>query len=199
MIGRLPECTSSSTEQGVSRRHAVIRKDGDGFVLVDLNSRNFTFLNHRQIPPDQPHPLKQSDRITICDVEFVFYLSPPEITEAARRNRRLRRTRGVHPPHPRRLRVRRSATRVRPEIKLKAIIEISRNLSSNLKLDAVAPKLLETLLDIFPQAERSFLVLLKDGSDKIAIRKSYHKARPARAQPRAARPPSANRPATNHA
>lgn len=187
VLGRLPECTIVLDRQGVSRRHAVIRKESSGYVLADLFSRNFTFLNHRQIAPDQPQALKQSDRITICDVEFVFYLSPPELNEAEGE------IDVYDAPEESTLHTLDASgsdvqASIRPEIKLKAIIEISRNLSSNLKLDEVAPKLLETLLDIFPQAERSFLVLLKDHTDKVSIRKSYNKARPPRAS-RGARAP----------
>jgi serine phosphatase RsbU (regulator of sigma subunit) len=179
VIGRLPECSVVLDKLGVSRKHAIIRREGDGYVLVDNESRNFTFLNHRQIPAKLPHPLKQADRISICDVELVFYTTPPDIAEPSS---------GIDVydgPEESTLHTLDASSAdlsytVHPEIKLKAIIEISRSLSSNLKLDAVAPKLLETLIDIFPQAERAFLVLLKEGSDKNAIRQTYHKARPAR-------------------
>ena len=46
---------------------------------------------------------------------------------------------------------------VKPEIKLKAILEIARNLSSEPKIDAIAPKILDSLMELFPQAERLFL------------------------------------------
>ena len=49
---------------------------------------------------------------------------------------------------------------IKPEVKLKAILEITRNLSSELKIDAVAPKILDSLMELFPQAERLFLILV---------------------------------------
>ena len=55
------------------------------------------------------------------------------------------------------------ASVVRPEVKLKAILEITRNLSSELKIDAVAPKILDSLMELFPQAERLFLMLQRPG------------------------------------
>ena len=73
---------------------------------------------------------------------------------------------------------------VKPEVKLKAILEIARNLSSELKIDAVAPKILDSLMELFPQAERLFLVLV-DPETKRLIRKAF-RYRPA---PRG--PPSA--------
>ena len=51
------------------------------------------------------------------------------------------------------------ASAVRPEVKLKAILEITRSLSSELRIDAVAPKILDSLMEIFPRAERLFLML----------------------------------------
>jgi GAF domain-containing protein len=68
-----------------------------------------------------------------------------------------------------------------PEIKLKAMLEIARNLSSELKVDAVAPKILDSLSDLFPQAERLVLMLL-DPSTKELVRKAF-KHRPGRDTP----------------
>jgi transcriptional regulator of acetoin/glycerol metabolism len=48
-IGRDDECAQSLSGQDVSRRHAVIRKQGPHSVLVDLSSRNGTWVNGRAI------------------------------------------------------------------------------------------------------------------------------------------------------
>ena len=79
VIGRLQECQVILDSTGVSRKHAEIRRAGDRFTLVDLHSRNFTFLNGRKIDPDEPPPvLAANDRIKICDVEFVFFPIAPK-------------------------------------------------------------------------------------------------------------------------
>ena len=70
------------------------------------------------------------------------------------------------------------ASMIKPEVKLKAILEIARNLSSELKIDTVAPKILDSLMELFPQAERLFLVLV-DPDTKRLIRKAF-KYRPAK-------------------
>ena len=70
------------------------------------------------------------------------------------------------------------ASMVKPEVKLKAILEITRNLSSELKIDTVAPKILDSLMELFPQAERLFLILV-DPETKRLIRKAF-KYRPAK-------------------
>jgi hypothetical protein len=72
-IGRSPDSHLIVEEKMVSRRHAEIRKAGERFALVDLHSRNFTFLNGRRLDPDEPPPiLAANDKIRICDVEFAF-------------------------------------------------------------------------------------------------------------------------------
>ena len=64
------------------------------------------------------------------------------------------------------------ASMVKPEVKLKAILEISRDLSTELKIDTVAPKILDSLMELFPQAERLFLVLV-DPETKRLVRKAF--------------------------
>ncbi|MGE3821973.1 MAG: PP2C family protein-serine/threonine phosphatase, partial [Isosphaeraceae bacterium] len=65
--------------------------------------------------------------------------------------------------------------------KLKAILEITRNLSTQLKIDAVAPKILDSLMELFPQAERLFLMLVDPETNRL-VRKAF-KYRPSRRSP----------------
>jgi serine phosphatase RsbU (regulator of sigma subunit) len=64
------------------------------------------------------------------------------------------------------------ASMVKPELKLKAILEITRNLSTELKIDKVAPRILDSLMELFPQAERLFLILV-DPDTKRLVRKAF--------------------------
>ena len=78
VIGRLPECDIILAANGVSRRHAEIRKVGPGFCVVDLESRNKTLVNDTELKAVE-HPLKENDRINICNVEFVYQsVQPPK-------------------------------------------------------------------------------------------------------------------------
>jgi serine phosphatase RsbU (regulator of sigma subunit) len=184
VIGRSPEhCHIVLDPNGVSRKHAEIYRKGDDFYLSDLNSRNMTKVNNTKVIPGIDHRLMPGDRINICDVEFLFYPRLPsrggdkdpgdfmEINEADNQDS----------PQLHTLDASRSsamASLVKPEVKLKAILEIARNLSSELKIDAVAPKVLDSLMELFPQAERLFLVLV-DPETKRLVRKAF-KYRPAR-------------------
>ncbi len=48
-FGRLPECTVTFDDTNVSREHAEIRPEGDGFVLADLGSTNGTAVNGERV------------------------------------------------------------------------------------------------------------------------------------------------------
>ena len=178
VIGRLPECDIILTTNGVSRRHAEIRKVGPAFFLVDLNSRNKTLVNDTALKGGVEHPLKENDRISICGVEFVYYAVEPPKTkdpEPAADLMVVTESDGRENPDFRTLEASRSSTMasaVRPEVKLKAILEITRSLSSELRIDAVAPKILDSLMEIFPGAERLFL-MLQDPSSKRLVRKAF--------------------------
>ncbi|MCA9080706.1 MAG: SpoIIE family protein phosphatase [Planctomycetaceae bacterium] len=56
-------------------------------------------------------------------------------------------------------------SRINPNVKLQAVLEITRALSRELRIEKVLPKLLETLFNIFPQAEQGF-VLLREGDEE---------------------------------
>jgi phosphoserine phosphatase RsbU/P len=178
VIGRLPECDIILAANGVSRRHAEIRKVGPAFFLVDLNSRNKTLVNATALEGGVEHLLKENDRIYICAVEFVYFaVGPPKTKdpEPAADLMVITESDGGENPDFRTLEASRSSTMasvVRPEVKLKAILEITRSLSNELRIDAVAPKILDSLMEIFPGAERLFL-MLQDPSSKRLVRKAF--------------------------
>jgi diguanylate cyclase (GGDEF)-like protein len=79
VLGREPGCTVRLPADDVSRRHARIALDGDGHLLVDLRSRNGTWVNGRAV---ERHRLRAGDRIRVG--AFVArYVAPgdPEGTE----------------------------------------------------------------------------------------------------------------------
>jgi sigma-B regulation protein RsbU (phosphoserine phosphatase) len=182
VLGRDPKCDIVLDEKGVSRRHAELRKAGEGFAVVDLTSRNKTKLNGQILAPEVAYPVVPNDRIEICDVIFAFYINPPKPhsdSNSGREELRVEDRADLSPIHL--LDASRSSTMVssvRPEAKLAAILDIGRNLSSELKIDAVAPKILDSLMQLFPGAERAFLILVEPETEKL-IRKAF-KYRPHR-------------------
>lgn len=58
---------------------------------------------------------------------------------------------------------------VRPEVKLRAVMEISQNLARALKTEEVLPKILDSLFKLFPQADRGFVVLKDRTSGALQV------------------------------
>ncbi len=60
-------------EQGVSRRHAIIRRGEDTLTLVDLESTNGTHLNGQRLIPNQPRVLRDGDEIRMGRLVFHIF------------------------------------------------------------------------------------------------------------------------------
>lgn len=70
LIGRADECQLRPKSESVSRRHAaIIQKDGR-VLLVDLKSRNGTFVNDKQLTSDKAKILKDGDLLRVGKLEF---------------------------------------------------------------------------------------------------------------------------------
>jgi hypothetical protein len=68
LIGRAPDCDVVIDHPAVSRKHAIIEPDADGFVLTDAGSHNGTFLDDHQL----------TDRQALCD-RNVIRIGPASI------------------------------------------------------------------------------------------------------------------------
>jgi serine phosphatase RsbU (regulator of sigma subunit)/pSer/pThr/pTyr-binding forkhead associated (FHA) protein len=191
ILGRHPGCDIVLESAAVSRQHARILNADGTFYLEDLHSRNGTFLNGRQVR--QRALLSENDEVGICDLAFTFHLSAPELSVAPPATRRgnLATVAAVIdedalPPSDRshvvsKLSVPTHATGLRLEVnteaKLKALIEISRHLGKALDLAEVLPRLLDSLLSIFPQADRGFIVLCDRRTGELVPKAVKHRRR----------------------
>ncbi len=62
-------------EQGVSRRHAALRRGESTLTIVDLQSANGTYLNGQKLLPNQPHIVRDGDEISLGRLAFnVFFV-----------------------------------------------------------------------------------------------------------------------------
>lgn len=59
-------------EEGISRMHARITKEGEGYYIKDLNSRNGTYVNNRPLICFQMCELHSNDIIRLGNTECVF-------------------------------------------------------------------------------------------------------------------------------
>jgi hypothetical protein len=59
---------------GVSRRHAMIRRTDAGFDVLDLASRNGTWLNATKLIPHQPYRLISGSQLRLGKMQlFIMY------------------------------------------------------------------------------------------------------------------------------
>lgn len=183
-IGRHPECSIVVDAGAVSRYHAKVAKKPDGFIIEDSGSRNGTFLNGQLLTGAQF--LREGDRIRVSDVEFVF--QGDDVPEFARGSSEMtfdganfgiqmydehetEQLSGASQSGSAKVEFRSSADGLKmaatPEAKLEALMRINSNLSNALAVDEVLPKVLESLFDIFPAADRGFVVMQNEKGDLI--------------------------------
>jgi pSer/pThr/pTyr-binding forkhead associated (FHA) protein len=69
-IGRSDSCQLRPKSESISRKHcAIVQKDGR-VLLVDLKSRNGTYVNEKQLSPEKAKILKSGDKIRCGQLEF---------------------------------------------------------------------------------------------------------------------------------
>lgn len=73
VIGRSDETEIRLDSNRVSRRHAQIESDADGFWLTDLGSANGSFCN--DTPLDSPRRLENGDRLRFADIVLLVDIS----------------------------------------------------------------------------------------------------------------------------
>jgi pSer/pThr/pTyr-binding forkhead associated (FHA) protein len=69
VIGRSSECDLQLDDANASRRHAEVRRIGDGYSLVDLGSTNGTEVNGQRI---QETALMNGDVISVGTTRITF-------------------------------------------------------------------------------------------------------------------------------
>ncbi|MBI5490469.1 MAG: FHA domain-containing protein [Deltaproteobacteria bacterium] len=66
-VGRAQDCDICLPDVSLSRRHARLAREGDGWRVVDLASANGTFVNER--PAESGAPVRGGDRLRFGSVE----------------------------------------------------------------------------------------------------------------------------------
>ncbi len=73
VVGRSRRCDIVLTDANVSRQHAEIRRQDNGFMLLDLGSTNGTRVNRRDV---KQVVLQHGDRVEFGTTEFLFERQP---------------------------------------------------------------------------------------------------------------------------
>ena len=159
LLGRDSGCDVVVATEQTSFRHAIIVQCGDAYYIEDLESVNGVYVNGERIRTRTP--LRTGDRVEIPGLAALFLTTPsgvgPAVATTLAPSGRLE---------------------VKPEAKLRAVLEISRHLSTALDLKDVLPKILECLFAVFAQADRGFILLRDSNSGQMApkaVRKRHDK------------------------
>jgi len=187
VIGRHPDCDIQLASNMVSRRHAQIDRNGNAYFLEDLGSGNGTFLNGKRLA--ERTKLAHNDRIKLGPVLLRFEADDEEAETQEREQRQ--RLAGSTASFSVDLAgdddvgstVMGTASEsggygmldVRPEAKLKSVLEITRSLAGSVDLESLLPKILDTLFRIFPKADRGCILLKHPESGKMRVAAQKHR------------------------
>jgi transcriptional regulator with GAF, ATPase, and Fis domain len=153
-IGRDAANSLCLSDALISRQHALIRAEGTEFRIVDLNSRNGTFVN---AVPISERVLETGDRIQIGDSLLLFLLEEDDAAKApntVRFDETARLSRSILQLHkddslylnPLRL----PATTERTARDLKTLLKISTDINSTRGLEALQRQLMELTFEAIP-------------------------------------------------
>jgi len=70
IAGRSRESDILLESNRCSRTHALIRLEANALTLIDLRSKNGTFINNSQVPPSKPQQLEDGDQILFGDQKY---------------------------------------------------------------------------------------------------------------------------------
>ena len=167
VLGRNPDCHVVIPVTSVSREHAPILRVGSEFYIEDMKSRNKTFVNNQEVT--ERRQLKNNDTIRICDFQATFHdarkplptdLVPEEEEDGEEEG-------GSTTVEATMLHGSSVLLESHPSEKLRNLIEISGNLSKTLELDRLLPKIVDSLFQLFKQADRCFIILVEEGSGRM--------------------------------
>ena len=172
-IGREPSNQISLLDSLVSRRHCLIRKDGQGFLIEDLESRNSTFVNN---VPIKERMLADGDQIRIGKSTLVFQGLAKETSDG---NASLKLDTVPTPGGPTLILRKQDAIYLQPSQlnalgasertvrDLNVLLDFSKSLNSVHGLAALQQKVLEAVLEVSP-ADRAAILLTEEGTEGFA-------------------------------
>ena len=166
-IGRQAEADICLKQDHVSRKHARIFKSEGTWWLEDTKSTGGTTVNGEKLRPETPVNLRHCDDIRIGSNKLIF-----ESTLEVLPGHKKKTSAELELTDDSDSSIEGSAASsgygllsVRPEEKLAGILKINEALAGNVDLRAICPLVLDTLFDIFFQADRGAIMLLQQDSN----------------------------------
>ncbi len=189
MIGRRSDCQVFVPDMRVSRQHARIVKDGDGWLLVDLGSNNGTYVNGTRV--EGSIGIKHDDEIVIANNRIRVEghdVTPAPIAPVRQRvtivqggsTSVIRSRDGVSSSHaPLRTSGMMSIGDQRElrllERKLEALTQVLNATAGSDTADALLARLVDALLDLFPQAEHVGVLVSDEKTNELKVQVQRHR------------------------
>jgi sigma-B regulation protein RsbU (phosphoserine phosphatase) len=190
VFGRHPSCDVVLEDGAVSRQHAQIVQLHGSYYLEDLRSRNGTQVNDTDV--SEPKLLNDGDIVRVCDFAYSFVESGSS-TDLFKNDTQLHslkdqssissksalETAEIDTESQERSSIIssidvRSGSGVRlsvkPEVKLRAIIDIGHLLHGVLDIDAVFPNILEALFRLYPQSDQAVIMMVDEPGAEPKVR-----------------------------
>jgi len=60
-------------QMGISRRHAKIRRTQTGYEVIDLSSKNGTWMNDKRLVPNKDYPLVSGSMLRVGRMRLLFF------------------------------------------------------------------------------------------------------------------------------
>ena len=176
-IGREAANHVCLVDPSVSRRHAVLQREGESFRVVDLESLNGTFVNE---VPVLERRLEHGDRVAIGDVILLFLRDdvesglPTNVTfderELATQSLVLRRQDAFYLADEKVLAAISPTERVARD--LHTLLKISTVVNSANSTEEMQRRLLELIFEVVP-ADRGAILLTAEGSEELVPSATY--------------------------
>ena len=178
-IGRSPTNHLVLDLPTISREHARIRREGDTYILEDLQSTNGTFLNDK---PVTESPLREGDHIrlgpaTLRFTETVKPATEPAFELVASEEQTdtaavLARVDAEHYP----VLAADNRLGLAAEDRIAFVSELSTELLQLLDPDELAGRVADRLFEVFPDAEQVLLAFTEEGTGTLVPRASRRRS-----------------------
>jgi Nif-specific regulatory protein len=171
-IGRDPSNLLSISDPSMSRRHCVIKREGERLKIRDLDSRNGTFVNGEAVKNEAW--LEHGDQISVGDSVFVLQLNEDgeeaagkvEFDDVITHATAQLQLQDVLYLHPDKIQNQLPATS-RLARNLNALLKISRVVHAIRDLEQLQAQILDLIFEVSP-AERGAILLDGKGGDRFS-------------------------------
>jgi transcriptional regulator with GAF, ATPase, and Fis domain len=178
-VGRDPSNLLSISDPSLSRYHCALSRDGDGYKIRDLGSRNGTSVNG--VAVKEAH-LRHGDQISVGDSIFLLLLREEAEESTAGRieyeDSLTQATAQFRPQDVIYLQPDRILKELPPSSRvvrnLNALLKISRVVHSIRDLDELQTQVLDLIFDVVP-AERGAILLDSTGDEQFALVFARHR------------------------